>query len=112
MTLLETLVAYKVGLPFISWSRARFVVCSWKVSAQGVSPGSETITEAGTYRLDEWLVWMVLEKSFEHIDLDWSVNLKKICVVSNGFKDDRIQNFIRRRARQRTGTLRPLSSGR
>lgn len=99
-------------LPVIQRSRVQLIMSYWKVSAQGISPRPETITETRTNRLYEQLIQVVFEECPKDVDFYGCMNLKQICVVSNSFEGNWIQHFVRRWARKRMSCLGLLSSGR
>ena len=56
---------------------------------------------------------MILEQRFKHVHFDWGVDLEEVSVVCDGFKGNRVQDFIRGRTRKGTSGFGPLSgSGR
>jgi hypothetical protein len=86
-------------------------MCKREILANGISPRPETFTEASTHRADKVRIRVVMEESFEHVHINRSVNLKKVWVVSNGFRGDGMRKVEYRGARKRTSSFRPLCRG-
>ena len=95
-----SLVPNESGLVAIGQGGARAVKYGGITILEGVRPGPETFSQAGTHRVDERRIRMVGEQVLEQIDINGSDDLKEGRIVIQGADSNGIVELRRRGTRK------------